>query len=65
MIHFQEKVSIKRPWMEGWTSCVILKIDSFLKIKIFDEAPTNKGSEGSRHVEKVIHFQDKVSMKRT
>ena len=24
-IHLKEKVSIKRPWMEGWTSYVILK----------------------------------------
>ena len=24
-IYFKEKVSIKRPWMEGWTSYVILK----------------------------------------
>ena len=35
MIQFKEKVSIKRPWMDGWTSCVIWKNRFILKKNIW------------------------------
>ena len=42
MIHFKEKVSIKRLWMKGWTSCVILK-NRFILNKKLMKRPEMKG----------------------
>ena len=41
----------------------LLKFGVILK-KLYDEAPTNEGSDGLRHVEKIIPFKEKVSIKR-
>ena len=42
MIQFKEKFRIKRPWMEGLTSCVILK-NLFILNKKLMKRPEMKG----------------------
>ena len=49
--------------MDGGTACVILK-NRFILKKIYDEAPTNEGSDGLRHFKKSNHFKEKVLIKR-
>ena len=44
-------------------ACVILK-NRFILKKIYDEAPTNEGSDGLRHFKKSIHFKEKYMVKR-
>jgi len=41
-IYFKEKVSIKRPWIVGWTSCVTLK-NRFILNKKLKKRPQMKG----------------------
>ena len=63
MIHFKEKVSIKRPWMDGWTSCVILKNRFILKKNIWWSA--HKWRVGRfASCWKSDSFKEKVSIKR-
>ena len=41
--------------MDSGTACVVVKNRVIVEI-IYDETPTNEGSDGLRHVEKVINF---------
>ena len=62
-IHFKEKVSIKRPWMDGWTSCVILKNRFILKKNIWWSA--HKWRVGRfASCWKSDSFKERVSIKR-